>query len=74
MYLSNDPGTFVYDADGVAVDYNCSCTNTHTAVCAEVRQDMLDWHNGLHRLLAVRVAKRNILMGRDAPVQVIATS
>lgn len=65
--------TFNFDEDGRAISYNCGCIGEHHQYCGQVSEQMVGWYNSLPRVSAVRVAKRNMLLGVDAPVSKIAT-
>lgn len=72
MHSQRRTGTFIYNSTGDATDYVCGCRELDTEICLDVRAEMVAWANNFGRQ-GVRIAKRNLMMGAQAPVQTIAT-
>lgn len=68
-------GTFVYDSAAMAVGYIClhqELSRPCPDGCEVTQQMMCDWVNGLGRVARGRVGKRNILLGGDADIELLA--
>lgn len=68
-------GTFIYDDNAMAIEYICrhkALSRPCSEICPVVQQDMLDWANGLGRVARGMLGKRNILLGGDADIELLA--